>query len=71
MDPEEIELIGIRDYFADSAICLVEWPEKVEGQLPTADLSCYITVEKSGRNITLKSSTKKGHVLLDKPGINK
>ena len=59
-DPEELEFMGIRDYFDGGAICLVEWPERGEGALPPADIRIKITVEGSGRRLLLYADTLLG-----------
>lgn len=65
-DPEELEYLGIRDYFTDQSICLIEWPERGEGVLPVADLLLNISVEGLGRRINWQSQTEKGRLLADK-----
>lgn len=52
-DPEELEFMGIRDYFSDRTLCLIEWAEKGEGILPEADLLITIDYAEESRQITL------------------
>jgi tRNA threonylcarbamoyladenosine biosynthesis protein TsaE len=53
VDPEELELIGIRDYFDQEALCLVEWPERGLDLLPAPDLSIEIRHDGPGRAVEL------------------
>lgn len=59
-DPEELEFMGIRDYFNGEAMCLVEWPERGEGALPPADIRINIGREGSGRRLLLCADTLLG-----------
>lgn len=59
-DPQELEFIGLEDYFRDQAICIVEWPERGASLLPPADLSCYIEQKAEGRQLRLEAGTERG-----------
>ncbi len=59
-DPEEWEDAGFREYFNDRSICLVEWPEKGAGMLPSADLLIRLEWAGEGRLATLQGVTEVG-----------
>lgn len=59
-DPEELEFMGVRDYFTDDSISFIEWPEKGEGVLPDADIEFEITPWEQGRQISITALTQKG-----------
>ena len=63
-DPEELEFMGIRDYFGGDATCLVEWPERGRGVLPPADLEITIEVDGEGRRLLLRAGTVSGDAVL-------
>lgn len=56
-DPEEIEYLGVREYFALPNLCLVEWPQRGAGWLPGPDIRISIETEGNGRKICLDRVT--------------
>jgi tRNA threonylcarbamoyladenosine biosynthesis protein TsaE len=60
-DPEELELLGIRDYFHDKSLVLVEWPSRGEPVLPAPDLTLDISVLGEGRALQFTAFTAKGY----------
>lgn len=62
--PEELEFIGARDYFNETDVCLVEWPEKAEGFLPPADWVCAFNHHNEGRNLIISAQSSKGKDLM-------
>lgn len=60
VDAEELEYLGIRDYFDGDALCLVEWPERGAGVLPKADMDITISPQGTGRALRLQAQSARG-----------
>ena len=63
-DPEELEFMGIRDYFGTNTVCLVEWPERGGALLATADITITIKLEENIRCFTLTAEGEVGAGIL-------
>ena len=67
-DPEELELIGLRDFLDRDAVCAVEWPDRVPGWLPAQGLLVRIRDEADaagqGRRIELEPLDSRASALL-------
>ena len=67
-DPVEWETAGFSEYFRDDALCLCEWPEKVAGLLPPADVSLTLSMHADGspgRRLTAFATTAAGRRAVD------
>jgi len=63
-DPEELEYMGIRDYFNENCCCFIEWPEKGQGMLADADLIINMAYSDEQRVITIDANTDLGRKTL-------
>ncbi|UTF61621.1 tRNA (adenosine(37)-N6)-threonylcarbamoyltransferase complex ATPase subunit type 1 TsaE [Gilvimarinus sp. DA14] len=63
-EPEELEYMGIRDYFATDSISLIEWPSRGEGVLPAPDVIATLKVQDGGRIVKLEASSDRGAALI-------
>jgi len=61
-DPSEWETAGLSDYFRSDSACLVEWPERVAGLLPTPDVRLVLAhlPQAAGRSLAVLSGSAEG-----------
>ena len=57
-DPEELEWMGIRDYFDQNSLCFIEWAERGTGFLPEPDMIISLAVQDLGRNISFYTPSR-------------
>ncbi len=58
--PEELEDLGIRDYWQPRHLILIEWPERGGALLGGADLSLTLRYTDAGREASLLATTAPG-----------
>ena len=64
--PEEFLDAGFREYFNESTICIIEWPEKADRVLPEPDIKVLLSISGTGRDIELQGLTDQGCQCLDR-----
>lgn len=69
-DAEELEYMGIRDYFAGDNLCLIEWPERGKGILPEPDLEIHLERQGEGRSVVMTAHSSRGARLLSELELN-
>ncbi len=63
-DAQELEFMGIRDYFDKQAICLVEWPQRGTGFLPEPDVELHLRFQETSRQVHLIAMSEQGAGIL-------
>ncbi|MBR7889739.1 tRNA (adenosine(37)-N6)-threonylcarbamoyltransferase complex ATPase subunit type 1 TsaE [Marinomonas sp. A79] len=63
-DPEELEYMGIRDYFTAQGLCLIEWAEMGDGVLPEPDLVVSLNRVTDGRCVSIAAHSQTGEKAL-------
>lgn len=63
-DPEELELMGIREYFSPDSIAFIEWPECGQGCLPAPDLEFFIQVSNGARDLQWRAHNDQSNAVM-------
>ena len=62
-DPEELDFLGVREYFGPHALCLVEWPVRGKGFLPAADIEIRISYQPESRVVRVEPLSEHGQTI--------
>jgi tRNA threonylcarbamoyladenosine biosynthesis protein TsaE len=65
-DARELEQLGLRDYYHDRALWLVEWPERGGALLPAPELAVSLQIVDQGRRAGIAARSGVGAVWLER-----
>lgn len=63
-DPEELEFMGIRDYFSENSCSFIEWPEKGGSLLAKADLTINLAYKNEQREVSIHAESVLGEKVI-------
>lgn len=63
-DPEELEFMGLRDYFSGDSLCLIEWPQQGADRVPPADILIELEHAGPARDLRLSALSPHGEAIL-------
>lgn len=63
-DPEELEFMGLRDYFSADSLCLIEWPQQGGDRVPPADLLIELEHAGPARELQITAQSLHGEEIL-------
>lgn len=65
IDPEELDYLGLDDYFSNRSLCLVEWAKQGGEHLPKADLLVEINYQDHARFANIEPLSLAGKQVCD------
>jgi len=63
-DPEELEFIGLDQYFNKDSLVFIEWPARGEPLLSDADIKLEFHYRDKGREVSVSTLSARGEALL-------
>jgi tRNA threonylcarbamoyladenosine biosynthesis protein TsaE len=64
VEASELEYLGFRDYFAEPALCFIEWPEHAKDALTGVDVAIRIELKGTGREMQIHALSVTGHAVI-------
>jgi tRNA threonylcarbamoyladenosine biosynthesis protein TsaE len=64
--PEEVDFLGVAEYFEPHNLCLIEWPEHGGKFLPAADLQIELQDQGSGRQLAWQALSQHGERIAER-----